>query len=97
MFPFIFPRFDNRSAASSVSSYTDMSDTRSDTSSPVPMSEDEEDPLHDSCLVEIWPRKFGERYEELRIIERVARLYGIFLGVRGAQRMGATGFRTFSR
>ena len=64
---------------------------------PEPMSEDEEDPLHDSCLVEIWPRKFSERYEELRIIERVARLYGIFLGVRGAQRMGATAFRTFSR
>ncbi|XP_041481101.1 tubulin polyglutamylase TTLL11-like [Lytechinus variegatus] len=62
-----------------------------------PTSEDEEDPLYDSCLEEIWPRKFGTNYEHLRIMERVAVFFNLFLGVRGAHRMGATGFRTFCR
>ena len=59
--------------------------------------EEEEDPLYNSCLEEIWPRKFGQEYAHLRIMERVAALFNTFLGVRGAQRMGATGFRTFCR
>eukprot|EP00057_Strongylocentrotus_purpuratus_P008214 XP_011662688.1 PREDICTED: tubulin polyglutamylase TTLL11 [Strongylocentrotus purpuratus] len=62
-----------------------------------PTSEDEEDPLYDSCLEEIWPRKFSSNYEHLRIVERVAAFFNLFLGVRGAHRVGATGFRTFCR
>ncbi|XP_022084237.1 tubulin polyglutamylase TTLL11-like [Acanthaster planci] len=51
----------------------------------------------DSCLEEIWPQKFGECYSHLRVMEHVAGLFNRFLGVRGAHRMGATGFRMFSR
>ncbi|XP_071499177.1 tubulin polyglutamylase TTLL11-like [Diadema antillarum] len=59
--------------------------------------DEEEDPLYGSCLEEIWPRKFASEYEHLRVMERVAAFFNLFLGVRGAQRMGATGFRTFCR
>ncbi|XP_038045726.1 tubulin polyglutamylase TTLL11-like [Patiria miniata] len=60
-------------------------------------AKEEEGERDDSCLEEIWPRKFGECYSHLRVMEHVAGLFNRFLGVKGAHRMGATGFRMFSR
>nr|XP_006822561.1 PREDICTED: tubulin polyglutamylase TTLL11-like [Saccoglossus kowalevskii] len=51
----------------------------------------------ESCLEELFPAKYGEQYEFVRILERIAFLFNHFLGVRGGLRMGATGFRTFTR
>ncbi|XP_033108275.1 tubulin polyglutamylase TTLL11-like [Anneissia japonica] len=58
---------------------------------------EEEEEIHFDCLEEIWPMKYSERYEHLRLIEKVAGLFHLFLGVRESQHMGATGFRNFCR
>ncbi|XP_070532209.1 tubulin polyglutamylase TTLL11-like [Ptychodera flava] len=51
----------------------------------------------ESCLEELFPAKYGEQYEFVRILERIAYLFNHFLGIRGTLRMGPTGFRTFTR
>ncbi|XP_071946932.1 tubulin polyglutamylase TTLL11-like [Antedon mediterranea] len=58
--------------------------------------EDQEELVLD-CLEEIWPKKYSEKYEHLRLIEKVAGIFHLFLGVRESQHMGATGFRNFCR
>ncbi|KAJ8299907.1 hypothetical protein KUTeg_021426 [Tegillarca granosa] len=49
------------------------------------------------CLKQLYPAIYEEEYEHLRILERVAALFIFCLGVRGTQRIGPTGFRTFAR
>ncbi|XP_077987227.1 tubulin polyglutamylase TTLL11-like [Glandiceps talaboti] len=51
----------------------------------------------ESCLEELFPAKYGEQYEFVRILERIAYLFNHFLGIRGSLRIGPTGFRTFTR
>ncbi|KAK3088680.1 hypothetical protein FSP39_022293 [Pinctada imbricata] len=53
--------------------------------------------MRNSCLKQLYPAVYDEEYERLRIIERVAGMFICCLGVRGSQRIGPTGFRTFAR
>ncbi|XP_032832427.2 tubulin polyglutamylase TTLL11 isoform X2 [Petromyzon marinus] len=50
------------------------------------------------CLKQVYPR-FSRQFSHLRVVERAARLFLRFLGLRGdaSLRMGPTEFRTFSR
>ncbi|XP_077987088.1 tubulin polyglutamylase TTLL11-like [Glandiceps talaboti] len=48
-------------------------------------------------LDELYPAKYGEEYEDLRILERVSALFNYFIGTRGGLTMGASVFRKYTR
>ncbi|XP_060557499.1 tubulin polyglutamylase TTLL11-like isoform X2 [Ruditapes philippinarum] len=50
-----------------------------------------------SCLKELYPDPLAKKFEHLRIYEKLAEVFMVSLGVRATQRLGPTGFRTFSR
>lgn len=51
----------------------------------------------ETCLKLIYPDLYEDDYEELRMLEKLAAIFIQTLGIRGAQRIGPTAFRTFSR
>ena len=55
-----------------------------------------EEPASD-VLLEILPRKYGDLYDNMRLMERTVQIFMYCLGVRGSLRMGPTAFRTFTR
>ena len=55
-----------------------------------------EEPASD-VLIEILPRKYGDLYDNMRLMERTVQIFMYCLGVRGSLRMGPTAFRTFTR
>ncbi|XP_052267440.1 tubulin polyglutamylase TTLL11-like [Dreissena polymorpha] len=52
---------------------------------------------YESCLKQLYPSPYADRFEKLRLYEKLAEVFTICLGVRATQRLGPTGFRTFSR
>lgn len=51
----------------------------------------------ETCLKPIYPDLYEDDYEDLRMLEKLAAIFIQTLGIRGAQRIGPTAFRTFSR
>lgn len=48
------------------------------------------------CLKQVYP-KYAKQFNYLRLVERIAKLFIRFLGVKGNMRLGPTAFRTFIR
>ncbi|XP_053381154.1 tubulin polyglutamylase TTLL11-like isoform X2 [Mercenaria mercenaria] len=59
--------------------------------------EEVESEPYESCLKMLYPEPLAKKYECLRIYEKLAEVFIVSLGVRAAQRLGPTGFRTFAR
>lgn len=53
--------------------------------------------MPESCLKKIYPEGYEEKYDRLRLYEKLASIFLICLGVRSTQRLGPSGFRTFAR
>ena len=51
----------------------------------------------DSTLVRIYPDKYAEDFDILRVLDRAANIFIYCTGIRGSLRMGSTGFRSFTR
>jgi hypothetical protein len=60
-------------------------------------TEDEELHLGDNCLKQLYPDLYEEECDQFRILERAARLYINFLGVRRSPGMSSSAFRMFIR
>ncbi|NXG00102.1 TTL11 polyglutamylase, partial [Sakesphorus luctuosus] len=57
---------------------------------------DAEATLPSLCLKQVFP-KYAKQFSHLRLVDRVAKLFIRFLGVKGTTKLGPTGFRTFVR
>ncbi|XP_071430520.1 tubulin polyglutamylase TTLL11 isoform X2 [Pithys albifrons albifrons] len=57
---------------------------------------DAEAALPSLCLKQVFP-KYAKQFSHLRLVDRVAKLFIRFLGVKGTTKLGPTGFRTFVR